>query len=116
MAGNADEVAQIEHLKQLERPGAYDVKFYVYLQTLAGSGNVREAGLAVQAKCEDTPSHAHGRLGGFERCRIDRCIFFNKFGCGCRPIEPVGVRLMAAGFNFGKLLLALEILILRLKR
>lgn len=67
MADNADEIAQIEQLEQFERLGTYDIKFHVYLQALTGSGNVREASFAMQAKSEDAPGHAHKRFGSFER-------------------------------------------------
>ena len=77
---------------------------------------MRKAGLAVQAERQDAPGHAHGRFGGFECRGVGRGIFFNQFRRRCRPIELVGIRLVPASFNVGKLLLALEILVLRLKR
>jgi hypothetical protein len=116
MTGNADEIAQIEQLEQFERPGAYDIKFHVNLQTLAGSGNMRKTSFAVQAKREDASGHAHGRFGSFERRGINRRIFFDELRRGFCPIEPVGVCVMAASLDLGKFLLALEILVVRLKR
>ena len=116
MAAYADEIAQIELLEEFERPRAYIVKFHVNLQSLARSGDVRETRFAVQAKRYDAPGHPHRGFGGLERCSIRRPILFNEFRRGCRPVEPMRVRVMAASFDLGKLLLALEILIVRLKK
>jgi hypothetical protein len=70
----------------------------------------------MQPHCEDASGHANRRLCGFQRCGIGRSIFFNKFRRGRGPIELVRIRVMAARFNLGEFLLALEILILGLER
>ena len=75
-----------------------------------------EAGFAVQAKRHDAPGYTNRGFSGLERCRVSRSIFFNEFRRGRRPIEPMRVRVIASSYDLGKLLLALEILILRLKR
>src|ERR1700687_4631049 len=116
MPGNTDEISQIEHLEQFERPRAYNVKFHVNLQTLARSGDVREAGFAVQAKPQDAPGDSHGGFGGFERRCVSRRILFNELRRGRCPVEAMRVCVMAASFDLGKLLLALKILVLWLKR
>jgi len=77
---------------------------------------VRETRFAVQTNRYDAPGHPHRGFGGLERCSVCRSIFFNEFRRGGRPIEPMRVCLMASSFDFGKLLLALEILIVRLKK
>jgi hypothetical protein len=77
---------------------------------------VREACFAVQAKRHEAPGHPHRGFGGLERRRVCRSIFLNEFRRGRGPIEPVWVRVMASSFDLGKLLLALEILIVRLKK
>ena len=114
--GNADEIAQIEQLKQFERPRAHDVELHVNLQSLARAGDVRKPGLAVQAERQDASGHAHGRLGRFQRRGVGRGILFDQLRRGRRPFEFVGIRLMPASFDLGKLLLTLKILVLRLKR
>jgi len=116
MSRDADEIAQIEPLEEFERAGAYIVKLDVNLQPLARSGDVCEAGFDVQAKRQDAPGNSHQGFGGLERRRIRRSILFNEVRGGRRPIEPMRVRVMASSFDLGKLLLALEILVLRLKR
>ena len=116
MAVYADEIAQIEHLEQFECPGTDNIEFYVNLKALACAGDVGETGFAVQAHGEDASSHPDRRLCGFQRCGVGRGIFFNKFRRGRGPIELVGIRVMAASFDIGKLLLALKILVLRLER
>jgi hypothetical protein len=77
---------------------------------------VREARLAVHPNCYKASGHSHWGFGGFERGRVSRRILFNKFRWCCGPIEPMRVRIMAASFDLGKLLLTLEILVLRLKK
>ncbi len=116
MPGNPDEISQIEPLEQLEGSGAHNVKLHVNLQALARSRDVREAGFAVQAKRQDASGDPHRRFCGFERRCVSRSIFFNEFRRGRCPIEPVRVCVMASSFDLGKLLLALEILVVRLKR
>jgi hypothetical protein len=112
----ADEVAQIQHLEQFECLWADDIEFYVDLKTLSRSGDMRETCLAMQPHREDASSHSNRWFFGFERCGVGRRIFVNKFRRSRGPIELVGIRLMAASFDLGKLLLALKILILRLER
>src|ERR1700676_1090532 len=116
MSVYAGEIAQIEHLEQLERPRANNVKFHVDLQTLARSGNVREACFAVQAKRHDAPGNSHRGLSRFERSCVSRRILFNELRRGRCPVEAMRVCVMAASFDLGKLFMALKILVLRLKR
>jgi hypothetical protein len=70
----------------------------------------------VQAKRHNPPSDTHRRFRGFEGRCVRRRILFNEFSRSCRPIEFVRVGVMAACFYLGKLLLALKILVLWLKR
>jgi len=55
------------------------------------------------------------RLGSFEGSRVGRRVFFNELRRSIRVFKLVGIRLMPARFDVGKLLLALKILVLWLK-
>src|ERR1700724_1274410 len=98
MPGDTDEIAQIEHLEQFERSRAYNVKFYVDLQTLARSRDVREACFAMQAKRHDPPGNSHRGLSGFENRCVSRGVLFNEFCRGCCPVKAVRICVMAASF------------------
>ena len=63
------------------------------------------------------PATRTARLGGFQRGGIGRRILFDQAPRRVAgPFKFVRIGLMAASFDFGKLLLALEILVVRLKR
>src|ERR1700682_339954 len=116
MPGDTNEIAQIEHLEQSERPRPHNVKFYVDLQTLTRSGDVSEACFAMQAKRHDAPGNSRRGFRGFERRCVSRRVLFNEFRrCSC-PLKAMRIWVMAASFDLGKLFLALKILVLRLKR
>src|SRR5262249_29152691 len=53
MPGRTNEIAQVEQLKQLKPLLTDNVQFYIDLQVLPGSGDMRETGLAVKPKCLD---------------------------------------------------------------
>jgi hypothetical protein len=75
-----------------------------------------ETRFSVEAKRENPPGHADGRLGGFESSRVRRAVFFEKFLRGCCPIESVRIGFMPVRLDFDKLFLALEKLVDWIKR
>ena len=75
-----------------------------------------EAGFAVQAQRQDSSRHSDGGLGRLQGRGVGRSILFDELGGRSGPIKLVRIRFMAASFDVGKLLLALEILVLWLKR
>src|ERR1700694_5735504 len=96
MPGNTNEIAQIEHLEQFERPRPHNVKFYVDLQTLARSGAVSEARFAMQPKRHDTPGNSRRGFRGFERRCVGRRVLFNKFRrCSC-PLKAMRIWVLGA--------------------
>jgi hypothetical protein len=70
----------------------------------------------MQAKGQDTPGDAHGMFRGFECRGVGGREFLNEFRWRCRPIEFMWITLVPESFDVRKLLLALEILVLWLKR
>lgn len=75
-----------------------------------------EAGLAVEPQRDNPSGNAHFRLGGFQRGSVSLAVFFQELGRGCRPIKPVGIGVMPARLDLGKLFLALEELVDWFKR
>src|SRR6185437_4030348 len=111
VAGNTDDVSHIQQLKQLKRPLAHYVELDVNLQPSSGALDVSKTRLPVQPECKDPacgPDDASvrfqaGCIGlGISGCDLGRCGSL---------AEAAGIRLLAERFDFGKLLLALQILI-----
>ena len=116
MPGNADDVAHIQQLEQVEGALANGIELDVDLQAAAGSLNVREARLAVQTKRQNAAGGAHvdalGLEGGGVAARRRRPRISSR---GRGLLEPVRIGIIAERFDFGELFLALEILIERLE-
>lgn len=116
MPRDADHVAQVEQLEQLVGLSAHVVQFHVDLQLLSRRKNVREARFSMNAQGENPASYTDGRLGGFERGRVGLPVLLKKLGRRSRRVEFMGIRVVPARFDLGKLFLTLKKLIDWFKR
>ncbi len=81
MTRDADDVAQVQQAKKLERLFADNIKLDVDLQLLSLILQMRERGLAHQAQGHDAPGDAHLRFCGFQFRRRRFAPLANYF-CG----------------------------------
>ena len=88
---NADDVAQIEQLEQLERLLTDDVELYVDLQASPTACQMRKCCFSVRPQRDDPPRHAHfDSLLGQLLTRSLTKLLHRLLGC-VRPIELMGV-------------------------
>ena len=115
LAGNADDVAQIEKLEQLVRLLANHVQPHVYLQSPTIARQMRKRRLPVRPERHDAPCQAHAGMLGRKLLRRSVGELFGDLLRRVRVIESMRIRRVTQGLNFAQLFAALLKLIERFK-
>src|SRR5690242_12436894 len=102
MAGDADDIAEIEQLEKLERVSAHYVEPDIDLQPRAATLYVRKSGLAMRTQGEDPACDANLDVLGFENCGVPGAVPGDDLRQGYGLLEPVGVRVAAQCVNFSE--------------
>ena len=115
MSANANGIAQVQQLKQLESTLSDHILFHVDLKALSGALQVRETGLAHEAHRNDSSRDADFPLVGLQIGAGSLAKLGGQLRDRIAPAKFVRVCLQAKGLNLFELFLTLLKLFARLK-
>ena len=115
MPADADDVAQIEQLKQLELLRTHHVELHIELQARAVPQNVTESSLPVRPERDDAPRHSHVHMLRSQLLGSSLAEFLGHLPGRVCPFELVRIRRVSQRLNFGQFFAALLKLVERLK-
>jgi len=115
MPADADDVAQIEQLKQLELFRTHHVELHIELHPRAVPQNVPESSLPMRPERDNASRHAHVHMLRSELFGCSLAEFLGHLPGRVCPIKLVWIRRVPERLNFGQFFAALLKLVERLK-